>query len=100
MLVWYLTTRHTKKLRGTMNTVCMQANSTPSLVVQDFSQIPDAFYTARMEISRPEWQEIVSSAPGGVLATGWKEASVSSFRRNYSAEFCLMHWLAVRRSRV
>ncbi len=67
MLVWYMTARHTKKLRGTMNTVCMQANSTPSLVIQDFSHIPDAFYTARMEISWPEWLEIVTSVPGGAL---------------------------------
>lgn len=67
MLVWYMTTRNIKKLRGAMNTVCMQANSTPSLVIQDCSHIPDAFYTARMEISWPEWREIVSSIPEGPL---------------------------------
>lgn len=63
MLVWYMTTRNTKKLRGAMNTVCMQANSAPSLVIQDSAHIPDAYYTARIEISWPEWREILSALP-------------------------------------
>lgn len=67
MLVWYMTTRNTKKLRGAENTVCMQANSVPSLVIQDFAHIPDAYYTAKVEVTWPEWREIVSAIPEGRL---------------------------------
>ena len=60
MLVWFMISRDTQKLRGAMNTISLQANSTPSLVIQETSQIPDTFYRARVELT---WPEIIESLP-------------------------------------
>ncbi|PYT27740.1 MAG: hypothetical protein DMG57_17255 [Acidobacteria bacterium] len=60
MLVWFMISRDTQKLRGAMNTISLQANSTPSLVIQETSQIPDTFYRARVELA---WPEIIESLP-------------------------------------
>src|SRR6202165_3823989 len=35
MLVWLMISRNAQKLRGAMNTICLQANSVPSLVVHE-----------------------------------------------------------------
>src|SRR6266849_8909455 len=35
MLVWFMTTRNVQKLRGALNTICLQANSAPSLVINE-----------------------------------------------------------------
>src|SRR6266481_769617 len=51
MLVWFMISRDTQKLRGALNTISLQANSTPSLVIQETSQIPDSFYRARVELT-------------------------------------------------
>jgi len=67
MLAWYMTTRNTRKLRGAMNTITMQANSTPSIVIQDFTHIPDSYYMARVEISWGEWRDVLSAIPAGPL---------------------------------
>lgn len=67
MLAWYMMTRNTRKLRGAMNTIGLQVNSTPSLVIQEFTHIPDSYYVARVEISWPEWREVVSAVPAGPL---------------------------------
>src|SRR5438105_14060992 len=40
MLVWFMLTRDVQKLRGERNTICLQANSAPSLLVNDSTQIP------------------------------------------------------------
>ena len=63
MLVWFMISRDTQKLRGALNTISLQANSTPSLVIQETSQIPDTFYRARVELTWPEWCEIIESIP-------------------------------------
>src|SRR6266853_3713163 len=42
MLVWFMISRDTQKLRGALNTISLQANSAPSLVIQETSQIPDS----------------------------------------------------------
>ena len=63
MLVWFMISRDTQKLRGALNTISLQANSTPSLVIQETSQIPDSFYRARVELTWPEWCEIIESLP-------------------------------------
>src|SRR5712691_7823143 len=57
MLVWFMISRSTPKLRGSLNTISLQANSTPSLVIQETSQIPDSFYRARVELTWHEWCE-------------------------------------------
>jgi len=67
MLVWFMLTRKVQKLRGELNTICLQANSAPSLVVTDSTHIPANFYRARVEITWPEWVEILDALPQGPL---------------------------------
>jgi len=61
MLVWFMISRNTPKLRGSLNTISLQANSAPSLTIQETTHIPDSFYRARVELTWPEWREIVAS---------------------------------------
>jgi Gp157 protein len=67
MLVWFMLTRNVQKLRGELNTICLQANSAPSLVVNESTHIPASFYRARIEITWPEWVEILETLPQGPL---------------------------------
>jgi hypothetical protein len=67
MLVWFMLTRNVQKLRGELNTICLQANSAPSLVINETTHIPASFYRARIEISWPEWVEILEALPQGPL---------------------------------
>jgi hypothetical protein len=59
--------RRVQKLRGQLNTISLHANSTPSLVVQDTDHIPASFYRARIELTWPEWFEILDALPQGSL---------------------------------
>ena len=54
MLVWFMLTRNVQKLRGELNTICLQANSAPSLVINETTHIPASFYRARIEITWPQ----------------------------------------------
>ncbi|MBC8166008.1 MAG: siphovirus Gp157 family protein, partial [Bryobacteraceae bacterium] len=63
MLVWFMVSRDTTKLRGILNTISLQANSIPSLVIQETTHIPDSFYRAKVELTWPEWREIVELLP-------------------------------------
>jgi hypothetical protein len=67
LLVWFMLSRNLPKLRGEFNTIALQANSTPSLVIQDPSHIPASFYRARIDLTWPEWIEILESLPTGTL---------------------------------
>jgi Siphovirus Gp157 len=67
MLVWFMLTRNVQKLRGELNTICLQANSAPSLVVNEAIHIPASFYRARIEISWPEWVEVIEALPQSPL---------------------------------
>lgn len=67
MLVWFMITRKLQKLRGELNTISLQANSAPSLVVIETNHIPASFYRARVEISWQEWVEILQALPQGPL---------------------------------
>src|SRR5579859_2404904 len=67
MLVWFMLTRNVQKLRGELNTICLQANSAPSLVVNETTHIPASFYRARIEITWPEWIEVIEALPQGPL---------------------------------
>ena len=67
MLVWFMLTRNVQKLRGELNTICLQGNSAPSLVVNETTHIPASFYRARIEITWPEWVEILETLPQGSL---------------------------------
>jgi len=67
MLAWFMVTREVQKLRGAMNTISLQANGTPSLVIQETTHTPDSFYRARIDLSWPEWHEILEGLPPGGL---------------------------------
>jgi len=67
MLVWFMISRSTPKLRGSLNTISLQANSAPSPTIQETAHIPDSFYRAKVELTWPEWREIVDSLPPSPL---------------------------------
>lgn len=67
MLVWFMLTRKLQKLRGELNTISLQANGAPSLAVIETTHIPAGFYRARVEITWPEWVEILDALPHGPL---------------------------------
>jgi Siphovirus Gp157 len=67
MLVWFMLTRKVQKLRGELNTITLQANSAPSLVVNEATHIPPTFYRAGVEITWPEWVEVLEALPQGPL---------------------------------
>ena len=74
MLVWFMLTRNVQKLRGALNTISLQANSAPSLVIQETTHIPDSFYRAKIEVTWPEWIEILEALPQGPLRDRLSEA--------------------------
>ena len=55
------------KLRSEFNTISLQANSTPSMLIQDTSPIPANFYRAKINLTWPEWIEILGALPEGTL---------------------------------
>lgn len=67
MLVWFMVTRSVRQLRGTLNTITLQSNSAPSLVIDESANIPDSFYRARIDLAWPAWREIVEALPPGPL---------------------------------
>ena len=67
LLVWFMLSRSVPKLRGEFNTISLQANSAPSLVIQDANHIPASFYRARIDLTWPEWTEILEALPAGTL---------------------------------
>ncbi|MBV8844616.1 MAG: siphovirus Gp157 family protein [Bryobacterales bacterium] len=67
LLVWFMVSRNLPKLRGEFNTISLQGNSTAFLVIQDPSHIPASFYRARIDITWPEWIEILEAMPAGSL---------------------------------
>ena len=73
MLVWFMVTRNVQKLRGARNTISLQANSAPSLVIQETTHIPDSFYRAKIEVTWPEWIEILTALPQGPLRDRLRE---------------------------
>ena len=54
-------------MRGSLNTITLQNNSQPSLVVNDVSRVPNAFYRAKVDLPWTEWDEILASLPQGPL---------------------------------
>ena len=73
MLVWFMISRNTQKLRGSLNTISLQANSAPSLVIQETTHIPDSFYRAKVELTWPEWIEILTALQQGPLRDRLRE---------------------------
>jgi Siphovirus Gp157 len=66
MIVWFMISRSTPKLRGSLNTISLQANSSPSLTIQETTHVPDTFYRAKAELTWPRC-EIVDSLPPSAL---------------------------------
>ena len=52
---------------GGAEAISLQANSAPSLTIQETTHIPDSFYRAKVELTWPEWREIVDSLPPSPL---------------------------------
>jgi hypothetical protein len=67
MLAWFMVTRNVRQLRGELNTITLQSNSAPSLVVDEGARIPDSFYRAQIDLTWPEWSEILDALPPGPL---------------------------------
>ncbi len=67
MLVYYMVTRELRQLRGALNTITLQRNSPPSLVVNDASRMANVFYRARVDLPWTEWEGILASLPPGAL---------------------------------
>jgi Siphovirus Gp157 len=74
MLVWFMISRKRQKLRGALNTICLQANSAPSLAIHETTHIPDSFYRAKLDLSWPEWREVVESFPPSPLRDRLEDA--------------------------
>lgn len=90
MLGWFMLSRGVSKLRGEFNTISLQANSTPSLSIQEVAQIPASFYRARIDLAWTEWIEVLESLPAGSCASGSRPAKEGSFRRIFSGASSLM----------
>ncbi|MGH9631119.1 MAG: siphovirus Gp157 family protein, partial [Bryobacteraceae bacterium] len=67
MLVYYMNARELRQLRGALNTITLQRNSQPSLIVTDEARIPSAFFRATAELAWTEWEAILASLPPGAL---------------------------------
>jgi len=65
-----------------LNTISLQANSVPSLVLQETAHIPDSFYRARVEVPWPEWREILEALPAGPLRDRLREAEGKTVHRD------------------
>jgi hypothetical protein len=74
MLAWFMVTRNLRQLRGALNTITLQSNSAPSLVVDGSARIPDTFYRARGELIWSDWCEILEALPAGTLRDRLRDA--------------------------
>ncbi len=74
LLAWFMVTRNVRQLRGALNTITLQSNSAPSLVVDASARIPDSFYRARLDLTWPEWCEILEALPPSSLRARLRSA--------------------------
>ena len=68
MLCYFMASRGIDRLKGELNTINLQNNSSPSLVVTDISKVPECYYNIQIEMTLPEWKEIIAWLPPGLLA--------------------------------
>ena len=61
MLCYFMTSRGIQRLKGELNTITLQNNSSPSLVVTDIGNVPECYYNVRIEMTLPEWKQIIAS---------------------------------------
>jgi Siphovirus Gp157 len=66
-----MVSRNLQKLRGQLNMISLQTNSTASPVVQDTAHIPASFYRARIDLTWPEWLEISKHFRRDAFGTDW-----------------------------
>jgi hypothetical protein len=99
MLVWFMISRSTQKLRGSLNTISLQANSAPSLTIQETTHIPDCFYRAKVELTWPEWREIVASLQPSPLRDRLGAADGKTVQKDLQRGFCPMPWHVAKRLR-
>ncbi|MBK7925991.1 MAG: siphovirus Gp157 family protein [Bryobacterales bacterium] len=92
MLLAFMMSRGLRKLEGEKASIGMQANSTPSLVIDDPAQIGEEFWERDLRFSKAELREIVSLLPEGetrrrlertIGRDGW-EVHVSSVRAAFA----------------
>jgi len=81
MLARFMVTRGFRQLRGTLNTIMLQSNSGPSLVVDASARIPDSFYRARVELTWPEWCDILEALPPGTLCDRLRSAEGTAVQK-------------------
>jgi hypothetical protein len=67
MLLAFMMARGLKKLEGEKAAIGLQANSTPSLVVDDPLQIGECFFEKSFRFTKTELQEIVHQMVDGIL---------------------------------
>ena len=68
MLCYFMTSRGIERLKGELNTITLQNNSSPSLVVTDISKVPEGYYNVHIEMTLPEWRQVLVWLPAGPLA--------------------------------
>ena len=57
MLCYFMTARGIQRLKGELNTITLQNNSSPSLLVTDISKVPECYYNVRIEVTLLEWKQ-------------------------------------------
>lgn len=80
LLVWFMLSRNMPKLRGEFNTISLQANSTPSLVIQDASHIVIGS-RGEMPDSNPAQKTAYGRGADNANGSGGESASCSFPRR-------------------
>lgn len=65
MLLAFMMSRGVRKLEGETASIGMQANSTPSLVIDDPLQVAERFFERELRFNKAELQEIADQLPDG-----------------------------------
>jgi len=63
MLCYFMASRGIDRLKGELNTITLQNNSSPSLVVTDIAKVPECYYNVHIEMTLPEWKQIIAWLP-------------------------------------
>jgi hypothetical protein len=69
MLCYFMASRGTQRLKGELNTISLQDNSSPSLVVTDIGKVPECYYNVQVEVTLPEWKQVIAQLPPGPLSS-------------------------------
>jgi hypothetical protein len=92
MLLAFMRSRGLRKLEGEKASIGMQANGTPSLVIDDPLQVAECFFEREVRITKTELREIAHQLPDGdvrrrlqrvIDADGW-EVNGAAIRAKFS----------------